>query len=254
MNGDRPDPLVRLDTTTAAVDDLRDIFAAEEPLDDVLVRVAVTAARVIPDADAVTITVLTDGEPRTAAFTDDRVVAVDKEQYAAGRGPSLAAASSGRPLRAVVGEHRDEWPEFVSAAELAGVRAFLSVPLLIEANADVPELVGTLNIYSYTTAAFDPFDEGLMRLFGSAASAAVSNARRWQLSRENVTQLETALNSRAEIDQAKGVLMAVHGCTAEAAFTMLVEESQRRNTKLRQVATDFLASVRRGFGNGTAPA
>ena len=57
-------------------------------------------------------------------------------------------------------------------------------------------------------------------------------------------QLERALDSRAVIDQAKGVLMAVHGVDADAAFAMLVDRSQRTNTKLRAVAEDLLASVR----------
>ncbi|MEU2229228.1 ANTAR domain-containing protein [Streptomyces sp. NPDC018347] len=38
--------------------------------------------------------------------------------------------------------------------------------------------------------------------------------------------------------------MAVHGVDADAAFAMLVERSQRTNTKLRAVAEDLLASVR----------
>ena len=58
---------------------------------------------------------------------------------------------------------------------------------------------------------------------------------------------ERALDSRAVIDQAKGakgVLMAVHGVDADGAFAMLVETSQRSNTKVRVVAEELLASVR----------
>ena len=45
---------------------------------------------------------------------------------------------------------------------------------------DEQELVGSLNIYSYTASAFDPFDEALMRLFSVTAGQAITNARRWQ--------------------------------------------------------------------------
>ncbi|MEU4060775.1 MULTISPECIES: ANTAR domain-containing protein [Rhodococcus] len=55
---------------------------------------------------------------------------------------------------------------------------------------------------------------------------------------------ERALDSRAVIDQAKGVLMAVHGVDADGAFAMLVETSRRTNTKVRVVAEELLASVR----------
>lgn len=44
-----------------------------------------------------------------------------------------------------------------------------------------------LNIHSYTAFAFDPFDEGLMRLYTVAAGQAITNARRWQHCRETVT-------------------------------------------------------------------
>jgi hypothetical protein len=52
--------------------------------------------------------------------------------------------------------------------------------------------------------------------------------------------LATALTSRAEIEQAKGVLMARHGVLAEDAFQMLARESQNTNTKLRNVAHSVL--------------
>lgn len=251
LTNDRPDPLVRLDITTQALRGMGDIFATEEPLEDVLNRVAISAGHAIPNADAVTISVLNSGgQFRTAACTDDRMIELDKRQYAAGRGPSLRAAQLHQTVRATARDHRAEWPEFVEVADQAGIRAYLSVPLLL----DVPdgqdrqpeqETVGSLNIYSYTAAAFDPFDEGLVKVFTTTAEQAILNARRWQESRDRFLQLETALTSRAEIDQAKGVLMALYGCTADEAFTKLVGQSQHRNIKLNQLARDFLDSVRK---------
>ncbi|ANZ35963.1 hypothetical protein BBK82_07590 [Lentzea guizhouensis] len=147
-------------------------------------------------------------------------------------------------MRAVVGQQSHEWPEFDAAAAEHGVRAYLAVPVMLPASDGTEEQhIGSLNIYSYTASAFDPFDEGLMRLFTTAASATVSGAQRWQGLRERVEQLERALVSRGVIDQAKGVLMAVHSCSADEAFAMLVERSQHENTKLRIVAGKLLESV-----------
>src|SRR6185437_9551385 len=101
----------------------------------------------------------------------------------------------------------------------------------------------SLNIYSQTASAFDPFDAQLMRLYTSAAGQAISNAGRWQDSRETVTQLEKALLSRSEIDMAKGALIAMHGCDAAGAFARLVDESQRRNIKVRDIASELLGSL-----------
>lgn len=238
----RPDPLVRLDATSEAIGALRDIFKAEEHLDAVLARVATTAAGAIPDADAVTITVLDGREYRTAAATDDGTVVLDQVQYQAGSGPCVECAEHRRPVRSQIADRSGQWPQFCEAADQEGVRACLSVPLLV-GDPKNQEMLGSLNVYSYTATAFDPFDEGLMRLFTEAAGAAITNARRWQQSRDTVGQLERALTSRAEIDQAKGVLMALHGCTADEAFERLVRESQRRNIKLHDIARQLLASV-----------
>ena len=137
-------------------------------------------------------------------------------------------------------EEHQRWPEFVEAAQRVGIRASLSVPLLIAGMDEEQELVGSLNIYSQTASAFDPFDAELMRLYSAAAGQAISNAGRWQHSRETVTQLETALLSRSDIDMAKGALIALHGCDPREAFDRLVDESQRRNIKVRDVALELL--------------
>jgi hypothetical protein len=232
--------LARLVTTAEAIEDLRDLFAAEEPLDDIAGRVAATAVAAIPHADAVSITVLSSPGARTAASTHERALELDRAQHASGRGPCLQAASERTPLRAVIGDEHHRWPEFVEAAQRAGIHASLSVPLLMAGLKEQKDLVGSLNIYSETPSAFDPFDAGLMRLYTAAAGQAISNAGRWQNSRDTVTQLESALISRSDIDMAKGALIAVHGCNPGEAFAKLVAESQRRNIKVRDVATELL--------------
>src|SRR5882757_988431 len=237
------EPLARLSTTAEAIDALRDVFAAEEPLDDASARVAASASQAIPHADVVSITVLTWPDARTAAHTDDLALTLDHQQYDAGRGPCLEAALQREPVRAEISAETGRWPEFAQAAQQVGVHASLSVPLIVGGPDEEQLLVGSLNIYSYTAAAFDPFDEALMRLFSVAAGQAITNARRWQHSRETVTQLERALTSRPDIDMAKGALIAQHGGTPDEAFTRLVNESQRRNVRLHVIANELLASL-----------
>jgi len=244
MSADLLEPLARLVTTAAAIEGLRDLFAAEEPLDDIAARVAETAVAAIPHADAVSITVLSWPDARTAAATHEQALELDLHQYASGRGPCLEAAWRRTPVRAVIGEAHHRWPEFVEAAQRVGIRASLSVPLLIGGITEEQELVGSLNIYSDTASAFDPFDAALMRLYTVAAGQAISNASRWQHSRETVTQLEKALLSRSDIDMAKGALIALHGCEPGEAFARLVDESQRRNIKVRDVAVELLARLK----------
>ncbi|MEV6716251.1 GAF and ANTAR domain-containing protein [Lentzea sp. NPDC051208] len=243
-DGDRPDALSRLDETAEALTVLRDSFTDDEPLDTALQRLADTAGRAIPDADAITVTLMDLAQPRTAACTNPELIEVDEKQYSADRGPCLESARTLRAVRAVVGEHLDDWPEFEAVASEHAIRAYLSVPVLLPSPKTAEqEHLGSLNIYSYTAAAFDPFDEGLMQLFTTTASATIASAQRWQRSRDHISSLERALVSRAVIDQAKGVLMAVHSCTAGEAFTMLVQRSQHENIKLRDIAQNLLDSV-----------
>jgi AmiR/NasT family two-component response regulator len=44
------------------------------------------------------------------------------------------------------------------------------------------------------------------------------------------------MQSRAVIEQAKGILMGAGSITEDDAFQMLVKASQRENTKLRDIA------------------
>lgn len=243
MSQDQWEPLARLSTTSEAIDALRDLFATEEPLDDASARVAATASHAIPHADVVSITVLTWPDARTAAHTDELALTLDQQQHESGRGPCLEAALQWVPVRAEISAEHDRWPEFTEAAQQVGVRASLSVPLLVGGLDEEQELVGSLNIYSYTPSAFDPYDEALMRLYSVAAGQAITNARRWQHSRETLTQLERALTTRPEIDMAKGALIAQYGCSPDEAFARLVHESQRRNVKVHVIAHELLTSL-----------
>ncbi|MBX9152100.1 ANTAR domain-containing protein [Rhodococcus qingshengii] len=83
-------------------------------------------------------------------------------------------------------------------------------------------------------------------MFATAAGHAIISLTRYRDTREDAIEFERALNSSAAIDQAKGILMAVHRVDADTAFHMLVRTSQLTNTKLRVVAEELLASIYSG--------
>lgn len=245
IGAERPDLLVRLAATATAISALSDVVAAEEPLNELLLRVA-QAARAIPNADSVSITVLIGEDRKTPVCTDEQVNALDRVQEVSGQGPCIEAAKKRIPVcvRTSSLADADRWPEFTEQAKTLGVRASLSAPLLV-GDGDA-ELVGSLNVYSHTASAFDLFDEGLFEMYALSAGHAITTTRRRHTLRDKVSSLERALHSRPEIDQAKGALMAVHGCTADEAFQQLVRGSQDHNVKLHDVVRRLLASLRRG--------
>jgi hypothetical protein len=64
--------------------------------------------------------------------------------------------------------------------------------------------------------------------------------------------LERALESRAGIEQAKGVVMALRGCTPDEAFDALRVVSQRTNRKLAVVAAEVVERAQRRDGSAAA--
>lgn len=174
MSEVRPDELERLLSASEAIESLLNIVESDEPVADVLHRVAVSAAAAIPDADLVSISALGDEQPYTAASTDDRIQALDEAQYSSGRGPCLEAASVQRPVRVVTTEDNPKWPEFVAVAASNHVRATLSMPLMVDELPTKPQMFGSLNMYSESPSAFDPFDEGLIRHYTVMVAAALN--------------------------------------------------------------------------------
>jgi len=62
--------------------------------------------------------------------------------------------------------------------------------------------------------------------------------------RDEIRDLRAALVTRPVIDQAKGLLIAKHGCSPERAFQMLAEASQRENRKVRDIAKAMVEGAR----------
>ncbi|MFH9005022.1 ANTAR domain-containing protein [Streptomyces afghaniensis] len=76
------------------------------------------------------------------------------------------------------------------------------------------------------------------------SAVALERAERLHVLQEEVEQLRQAIASRPVIDQARGILMATHGCTSDEAWHILRETSQLSNTKLRDVAAAVTASAK----------
>src|SRR3546814_17052934 len=105
-----------LDTLAEAIAGLRSTLNTDAHLDSMLQRLAETAVKALPDADAVSVTVLSADGPRTAASTADYLSAIDDAQHSADRGPCVDAARTMSSVRSKVGDHDDKWPEFTAEA------------------------------------------------------------------------------------------------------------------------------------------
>ncbi len=237
MTGE-PIPPEHLDELTAAMADLATALETEPSEAEVLEAVCAEAVRAIPGADMASITAIRDGEPETAASTDERAVDIDRVQYAAGEGPCLRAAETGEIVRLPLTTAGAVWPEFTTYARGLGVGSYLAAPLRVDET-----LGGALNLFGYGDHGFAEADSRLLALYTTIVSFGLRSTRRYRNARRRVAELETAMSSRAVIEQAKGILMAVHRVTADDAMKRLIAESQHTNVKLRDVATRFVEGL-----------
>ncbi len=82
--------------------------------------------------------------------------------------------------------------------------------------------------------------------FAGHAAVTLFNAALYAGAQEEVAQMRQAMASRAQIEQAKGVIMSTQRCTPEEAFVILVDLSSRSNRKLRDVAQSVIAGAAPG--------
>jgi GAF domain-containing protein len=160
-------------------------------------------------------------------------------QYEEGYGPCLDAGRGGVPLRIDDMRTEERWPSYTERTAGIGVRSSLSVPLPYQGG-----VIGALNNYASTPAAFASVES--LRAATDVAEAiavAVANAEAHHQLGEQARNMRIAMESRAVIEQAKGVLMAQQGVDAEQAFEILRAASQRSNRKLRDVAAGVVAST-----------
>jgi GAF domain-containing protein len=229
-----------LDEVARALADLAAVLDAEEDLGRVLQRSVEQLTEAIPGADMASVSVLRGERAETVASSNERVWAIDSDQYAIGQGPCLEAARTGKVVRVNVGKAQERWPEFARSARASGVASYLACPLLID-----DQFAGSLNLYSEQGHGFGDFDEALLRVYVTAACAAIVNARRYARARSLADNLVRALDSRSVIDQAVGALMARRGISAAQALDELVRESQNTNVKLRDVAARLVGDLQR---------
>ncbi|WP_430502948.1 GAF and ANTAR domain-containing protein [Micromonospora trifolii] len=207
------------------------IKLGENSLDDVLLRVAELAKRVLPVPVEVSVTLVRGGTGHTAAFTDELALDMDERQYAQGSGPCLAAATAGDILPVPDLAAEDRWPDWAERGRKAGLGSSVSVGMPIQ-----EAVVGALNVYARTPHAFDDDTVAVLETFAAYAAVALANAQLYESTANLARQMQDAMASRAVIEQAKGIIMAERRCTSNEAFNILAKVSQDSNRKLRDVA------------------
>ncbi len=238
------------DELAASSAGLSGLLSGHRSLEQTLVRVAEFAVRAIPGAEGAGLTLLEADRHQTVVATDPFVSQVDDVQYGLGEGPCVSAVAQGRTFTSGNLGGEPQWPHFGPRVGRLGVHSALSLPLLLP-----DQVLGALNVYAHGRDVFDEHAVAMGEAFSPQAAVSVHNAQLLDRAERLVEQLQQALVSRAEIDQALGVVMSRTGATAQEAFERLRALSQTRSVKLTEVAREVLGeAVRRARARHTEAA
>jgi GAF domain-containing protein len=201
-------------------------------------RVAELAKQTLGGVEDVSLTMIEDGRPQTVVFTGRLAVDLDERQYELGFGPCVDAARTGQTI--VVDHTSDDTPyrEWARIARRAGVRQTVSVGLPLTERS-----IAGLNIYKTAEGPFPATFLEHAQIFARYAATTIINVTSYAKAADEAAGLRLAMQSRAVIEQAKGILIARNCCTPEEAFEMLVRLSQHRNIKLRDLARIIVDSA-----------
>jgi GAF domain-containing protein len=219
---------------------LSSFFVGDATIVDTLHRVAELATQAVPSAKYIGLTMMVEERPATAVFTDPESPQIDQAQYESGKGPCIEAFATGE-IRAVRSTRESNpWPEFSMAALDHGILSTLSLPMSIAGNP-----LGAMNMYADHEDAFSRAEIETASLFASQASIVLANSQAYWDARSLGAQLSESIQSRAIIEQAKGIIMGSMRCSADDAFKYLVQQSQQTNVKVRTIAEDIVNDTSR---------
>ena len=216
----------------AALADLSALPAAEPDRQRLLPRMATLVRRAIPGADWVSITVGSPMDPQRLGSDSVEAQDFDGRQVRAGEGPCWDAYRTGTVVVADDVTADPRWPRLARLAQDSEVRSVIAVPVREEG-----ATTGALNVFARRTGAIGPAGQRIAVLAAAAVAGILRNVAERESMQELAANLERALTSRAEIDQAKGIVMARLGVSADDAFARLVQLSSHLNVKLRDLAT-----------------
>ncbi|SNS56692.1 GAF domain-containing protein [Geodermatophilus saharensis] len=206
---------------------------AELSMESLLQSMADLTKRVMPGDPEASVTLLIRNEPRTVVDTGPLALGLDEAQYRRGDGPCLHTARHG--VLVEIGDTRvdSRWPDYGRHVTAHGVLGLLAVPLVL---AGEEQVAGSLNVYARRADAFDEASRAVATGLAPYAAVAAGTVQAYRKAREAADNLQIALESRAVIEQAKGILIERHGMTADQAFEALATVSMSRNVKVREIA------------------
>jgi transcriptional regulator with GAF, ATPase, and Fis domain len=188
--------------------------------------------RAILSADGVGVLLLHEQQLTVATANSDVGDAVEALEVELDEGPCVDCARIGRPVAVPdLAAAADRYPRFVPRALEAGAGAIHALPMTGHG-----ELVGSLNVVSVKPTELADSELSSARMLSDIAVSYIFAVRLHQETSELADQLQSALDTRVLIEQAKGMLAERHGEPPTNAFDRLRRHARSKSTSVREIA------------------
>jgi len=175
------------------------------------------------------------GELRVVAASSEAARVLELFQLQSDQGPCLDCFRSGQPVQCIDLSADPRWPRFADQAGQAGFAAVQALPMRLR-----DQVIGALNLFRGTVGTFDPEVVHVGQALADVATISLLHDRSMRRTDTLNEQLQTALNSRVVIEQAKGKLAERLGIDVNQAFTLLRDQARNRNQRLSDLARAFV--------------
>ncbi|HEX2175211.1 MAG TPA: GAF and ANTAR domain-containing protein [Nocardioidaceae bacterium] len=177
------------------------------------------------------------GELRIAVSSSERARLLELYQLQANEGPCLDCYRNGEPVNVpVLATASSRWPRFAPTAVAAGYGGVYAVPMRVRG-----DVVGALNLFDGVTDSGAIHDAlRVAQALTDVAAIALMQGEAVRRRERLAEQLQTALNSRVVVEQAKGLVAGRLDVELEAAFELLRSFARRTNRRLAEVSDDVI--------------
>jgi GAF domain-containing protein len=224
--------------------ELADTLVDEYDVIDVLDRLVAHSVTLLAADAAGILLVGPRGQLRVVASSNEESDWTELLQVQTDEGPCVDCVRTGEPVTVTdLDDAAGRWPTFTAA--LAGRGTYRSVhalPLRLRG-----EAIGAMNLFHTRPGPLPEADLRLGQALADIATIGILHERAIRDGEIVTEQLQTALNSRVIVEQAKGVLAQTGGLTMEAAFDRLRRHARGHNLLLGEVARRVVAE--RGFAH-----
>jgi transcriptional regulator with GAF, ATPase, and Fis domain len=212
--------------------ELADTLVGDFDVVDFLHLLATRCVELLDAAEAGLLLVDLEGNLNVMTSSSERTRLLELFQLQNEEGPCLDCYHSGAP---VVSKDLDadqaRWPIFAPEARATGFASVHAFPLRLR-----HEVVGALNLFRALTGDLSEADAAVAQALADVATIGILQERAVREGHVTVEQLQTALNSRIVIEQAKGMLAEKAGIDMAEAFTRLRRYARDHSQRLGEVA------------------